>query len=303
MQEGRLQADLRVCTLPDGLDPDEIVLKDPDLWAEIVKTAKPIITHVMDTLMEGKDLEDPKVIRDIADQMLPLIDDVANQVERDAYRQLLARRLKMDERTFMQSKPVRKSTRASRKKYNPQPELVDPPQVFVEVPTIIEPTRKMEQHCLALLLRKPEATYSIDRALQKANLQRISYYDFEVTEFQTISRILFESLEQDRIDAEDFFGEQMPDALRSIVDELVAPMNLGEPNEDKMMMDMYRTLLNIRETRARINNEKLTELQKEMDEQGEESFESVQDMQVQNSILLGRIERALQQLRRTIKLD
>ena len=118
MQEGRLQADLRVCTLPDGLDPDEIVLKDPELWAEIVKTAKPIITHVMDTLMEDKDLEDPKVIRDIADQMLPLIDDVANQVERDAYRQLLARKLKMDERTFMQSKPVRQSPARRQKETN-----------------------------------------------------------------------------------------------------------------------------------------------------------------------------------------
>jgi DNA primase len=303
MQEGRLQADLRVCTLPDGLDPDEIVLKDPELWAEIVKTAKPIITHVMDTLMEGKDLEDPKIIRDIADQMLPLIDDVANQVERDAYRQLLARKLKMDERTFMQSKPVRQNSRVGKKKFNTQPELVDPPQQFVDVTSVIEPTRKMEQHCLSLLLRKPDATYSIDRALQKANLQRISYYDFEVTEFQTISRILFESLEQDRMDAEDYFKDQMPEALQFLVQELKAPMSLGEPNEDKMMMDMYRTLLNIRETRAKLNNEKLTELQKEMDEQGEESFESVQDMQVQNSILLGRIERAMQQLRRTIKLD
>ena len=105
------------------------------------------------------------------------------------------------------------------------------------------------------------------------------------------------------MDAEDYFDNQMPEALHFLVQELKAPMSLGEPNEDKMMMDMYRTLLNIRETRAKLNNEKLTELQKEMEEQGEESFESVQDMHIQNSLLLGRIERAMQQLRRTIKLD
>jgi DNA primase len=300
MQEGRLQADLRVCTLPDGMDPDEIVLKDPELWREIVKQAKPIITHVMDTLMDGKNLEDPKVISDIASQMLPLIDDVANQVERDAYRQLLARKLKIDERTFIPAKPARQSS-GGRKKSIMQQAL---PETFPQrFEVLIEPTRKMEQHCLALLLRKPEATYSIDRALQKVNLQRMSYYDFEITEFQTISRILFESLEQDQMDADEYFQKQIPDALQPVVEELLAPMSLGEPNDDKMMLDMYRTLLNIRETRAKNNNEKITELQKEMEEQGEESFESVQDMHIQNSLLLGRIERALQQLRRTIKLD
>ncbi|MBI9048711.1 MAG: DNA primase [Anaerolineaceae bacterium] len=302
MQEGRLQADLRVCTLPDGMDPDEIVIKDPALWADVVKEAKPIITHVMDTLMEGQNLEDPKAIRDIADQMLPLIDDVANQVERDAYRQLLARRLKIDERTFMQSRPIRKSSRGTRRKSTIDQQTINEiGQTVIEV--ITQPTFKMERHCLSLLLRKPESTYSIDRALQKANLQRISYYDFEVTEFQTISRVLFESLAQDQMDAEDYFYQHLPEPLRANVDELLQPMSLGEPLEDKMILDMYRTLLNIREIRAKLNNEKLAEMQKEMEEQGEESFESIQEMHVKNSLLLGRIERATQQLRRTIKLD
>jgi DNA primase len=36
-QQARLDADLRVTTLPDGLDPDEIVLRDPAEWAKIVE--------------------------------------------------------------------------------------------------------------------------------------------------------------------------------------------------------------------------------------------------------------------------
>jgi DNA primase len=302
MQEGRLQADLRVCTLPDGMDPDEIILKDPALWQEIVRQAKPIITHVMDTLMEGQNVEDPKVIRDIADQMLPLIDDVANQVERDAYRQLLARRLKMDERTFMQSASPNTSRRSSRRK----PAIVQQEDGYApnrEMDLMIQPTQRMEQHCLALLLRRPESTYSMDRALQKAELQRVSYYDFEVTEYQTISRILFESLAQDQMDADDYFNKNVPEALAPVVEELLKPMPLGEPNEDRMIMDLYRTVLNLRDIRAKQNNEKLTELQKEMEEQGEESFDSIQEMHVKNSLLLGRIERATQLLRRSIKLD
>ena len=302
MQEGRLQADLRVCTLPDGMDPDEVILKDPELWCSIVQQAKPIITHVMDTLMDGKNLDDPKTVRDIADQMLPLIDDVANQVERDAYRQQLARRLKMDERTFVQSSSGQHGGKPRRRK----PTIAQPGN---QLPQSIsreseeDHTRGIEKHCLALLLRKPDATYSIDRALQKSELQRISYYDFEIAEYQTISRVLFESLEQDQMDHDDYFDRHLPEALRETVEELLKPMELGEPTEEKMVMDLCRSVLNLRDIRAKLNNQKLTELQKEMEEQGEESFESIQEMHMQNSLMLGRIERAAQILRRSIKLD
>ena len=71
--EGRLQADLRVSALPDELDPDEIVLRDPSEWQAILENAKPIIYHVLDTLTEGQDLSDPKVKSEIAARILPLI--------------------------------------------------------------------------------------------------------------------------------------------------------------------------------------------------------------------------------------
>ncbi len=47
----------------------------------------------METLAAGRNLEDPKVKSEIAAQVLPLIEDVPNPVERDAYRQRLARLL------------------------------------------------------------------------------------------------------------------------------------------------------------------------------------------------------------------
>src|SRR5512133_1264907 len=85
--EARLEADLRVTTLPEGLDPDEIVLRDPQEWARIVESARPIVVHVMETLATGRDLEDPKIKSEIAAQVLPLIEDVPNALERDTYRQ------------------------------------------------------------------------------------------------------------------------------------------------------------------------------------------------------------------------
>ena len=95
--ENRLQADIRVTTLPDGMDPDEVVNRDPEEWRQIIARASPLVTHVMESLASSRDINDPKVKNDIAAQMIPLIEDVPNTVERDTYRQQLARLLRVDE--------------------------------------------------------------------------------------------------------------------------------------------------------------------------------------------------------------
>ncbi len=65
------------------------------------KNAKPIVMHVMDTLAASRDVEDPKVKSEMAAQVLPLINDVPSAIERDTYRQRLARLLRVDERALM----------------------------------------------------------------------------------------------------------------------------------------------------------------------------------------------------------
>ena len=58
--EARLQADLRVASMPDGLDPDEVVARDKDEWKRLIENAKPIVTHVMDSLAVGQNLNDSR---------------------------------------------------------------------------------------------------------------------------------------------------------------------------------------------------------------------------------------------------
>src|SRR5215212_140749 len=96
-EEARLQADLRVASIPDELDPDEIVARDKAEWARLIENAKPIVTYVMETLAAGQNIIDPKVKNQIAAQVLPLIEDLPNALERDTYRQQLARMLRVDE--------------------------------------------------------------------------------------------------------------------------------------------------------------------------------------------------------------
>ncbi|MGB7539145.1 MAG: DNA primase, partial [Anaerolineales bacterium] len=112
--ESRLQADVRVASLPEGKDPDEVVLESPDAWRRIIADAPPVVLHVLHTLTKDQNLNDPKVKAMIAARMLPLIEDVGNKVERDAYRQQVARTLRVDERALAGSAPARPKGRAAR---------------------------------------------------------------------------------------------------------------------------------------------------------------------------------------------
>jgi DNA primase len=89
-EEARLQADLRVASIPDELDPDEIVARNKEEWAHLIDKAQPIVTYVMETLAAGQNIIDPKVKNQIAAQILPLIEDLPNALERDTYRQQLS---------------------------------------------------------------------------------------------------------------------------------------------------------------------------------------------------------------------
>ncbi len=109
--EGRLQADIRIVTLPEGTDPDKIIRTDPELWPQLIEQAKPVVEYVIDVAVENLDMGDAKAKAAVAEQVLPLIDDVNNPVEREHYRQLLARQLQVDERILLKialpSKPRR----------------------------------------------------------------------------------------------------------------------------------------------------------------------------------------------------
>ncbi len=118
--EGRLQADIRIVTLPEGTDPDKIIRMDRERWPELIEQAKPVVEYVIDVAVESLDMGDAKAKAAVAEQVLPLIDDVKNPVEREHYRQLLARRLQVDERVLlkvtMPAKPWRSRTAQGRGK-------------------------------------------------------------------------------------------------------------------------------------------------------------------------------------------
>lgn len=280
--EARLEADLRVTTLPEGLDPDEIVLRDPQEWARIVEAARPIVEHVMETLAAGQNLDDPKVKSEIAAQVLPLIEDVPNPIERDAYRQRLARLLRVDERALLSAnRPAPRVRRRPEGTRSASPETVQP----LIAQAASRPEVNLETHCLRLLMRQPESLYTLDRVLQKAGLIRFSIQDFEQVDHQMLAGIIVQSLEQDDLDANQYIQEKLPEALQDLARDLLAPFTQGEPTPERMIEDLIQTVMRLRQIRTRARVDQLIFMQQDFQQQ-EAATLSLEDYQGIHQVVL-----------------
>lgn len=240
--EARLQADIRVATLPPGLDPDEVVQKDPQQWQQLIATAQPIVVHVMETLAAQRDLNDPKQKNEIASRVLPLIREIPNPLERDTYLQHLARLLRVDERALMSSLAATRKTTRRPKKSEPAATQAAP-----SLATHAQSLLSLEQHILGLLLRFPDLLYRLDRALQEEGLERLSPADFSSAEHQTLLRLLQESLEQDLLEPLQYVLQQLSLPLLEITDTILEKTKGLESNLSRLSDDLLRAVLQRRQ--------------------------------------------------------
>ncbi|MGC8856465.1 MAG: DNA primase [Anaerolineae bacterium] len=285
--EARLQADLRVATLPDGLDPDELVAREPSEWARLIENAKPIVTHVMETLATGRNLEDPKVKAEIVAQVLPLIEDLPNPIERDSYRQALARFLRVDERVLIGT-PAQgpRGRRAPRRREEGEKQRVAPPPIG----PIVRPVQKIEAYCLSILYRQPDLLYRLDRMLQEAGLSPLSVEDFEYTDHQILLRLIRQALEQDQLEPHEFVRREMLPSLQGLAADL---MSQQEPMADKLLEELFRSVVQIRRFVVEENLNQLRFIMEDAQQAGDLRVKKYQEMALQFSRLRSHLDRAL----------
>lgn len=269
--EARLQADIRVATLPAGLDPDEVVQTDPQQWEQLIANAQPIVVHVMETLAAQRDVNDPKQKNEIASHVLPLIKELPNPVERDAYLQRLARLLRVDERALLSSlsatrKPARQPTK---RQVSPQPApaAVAPP---------VQSSLSLEQHILSLLLRFPDLLYRVNRALQEEGLERLSPSDFSSAEYQTLLRLLQEALEQDLLPPLQYVLQHLSLPLLEVSEAVLEKTAGLEANPQRLLEDVLRAVL---QRRQRNLNQQIDYLRFALQEVPENDLPAAQSFQ------------------------
>ena len=295
-QEARLNADIRVVSLPEGLDPDDVVNKNPEDWQKILSNARPVVTHVMETLAAGQNIDDPKVKTQIADQVLPLIEDLSNPIERDTYRQQLARLLRVDERALVGQPPraPKRSKRPVRKK--PEPRVVADPGDETQTKSGAPgfgTGRTLEIFCLGALMRNPGLTYKIDRALQRNNLNRITGRDFQSSDHQAFMRLIIQAVDQDYDQPLQVVLASLPLSMMDLADDILRQTENLESNERRLLEDLLRAILDMRRRNINQNINHLRFLMQEAQEGGDLIVKDYQQSMGQHTTTLARLDQAL----------
>jgi DNA primase len=159
--ERRLDAEIRIMTLPRGQDPDELLRSDPAAWDRLLAEARPVADHYIAVVTSSLDLRSPRGKRDAVTQLAPLIRAIGDPVERAHYMQKLA--------TLTQSPMIIIEQAVARARNAPTPARPagpEPPPAITDqapqsgVPAGLrnpQPTFTAEEHLLCLLVRYPQA--------------------------------------------------------------------------------------------------------------------------------------------------
>ncbi len=150
--------DVRVVGLPEGRDPDEVLRDEPDRWREEVRTARPIVDHLIDVHARAQDLRTPGGQARFVDAVLPIIRNLPNPVLRDAYLGQVHRISGVEERTLLEAMHRRAGRepdgRDGRDRFTAQAVTGAPDAL--PVTEILRGVSRTEQELLRLVLLVPE---------------------------------------------------------------------------------------------------------------------------------------------------
>ncbi len=237
--EERLDADIRIATLPEGMDPDEVIREDPARWEALIAQAKPVMDYYFDVLTSDLDLTTAKGKAEAVRRLGPLIAEMGDRVQRTHYLQQLARMVQVDERQLWQQirrGPGRKPARRR----------------AASAPTEREQTPlTLEEHCLALLLCHPELLPVADETLRAAADPPFEAGDLTRTQ----DRVIFEAwrawLDGGGVpQARGAFYDVLEESLQKRVDRLVAAQEAQPPATESQLRDDLADAV----TRLRLQN-------------------------------------------------
>lgn len=252
-QSTQLDMDIRVMTLPEGQDPDDLIRDEPDKWQGLVEGAQPIIDYVIDS---GTARVTPTMVQAdreaIARDILPIL--LESEPHRHYSVQKLALKLRINERDLMMlaqqqqalNRPLPASVKQQEKlarrvtapfqpaSDNQQPNT--PLQTVAQAAATIAPTAArtgidLEGYCLAALIQNPDWWPLINRRLahvapmsaaRDALLSSFSPEDFEATDYRAILTAFKLAIEQFDLEPLDFLYKNVPTELHAEIDRLLA---------------------------------------------------------------------------------
>ena len=144
-----------VAALPAGVDPDDLVRRDPAEWEALIAGSKPIIDHLIDAVRATLDVTNPRDRATLVAEVLPAIREIGNPAVRAGYLQRLGRYagLKEYELQAQLGMPARSRQPSRLRREEPRRETTAPAEAPFAAPAV---RSLREEFALALLARHPE---------------------------------------------------------------------------------------------------------------------------------------------------
>lgn len=168
---GSARVRFQVVAVPDGKDPDELILEDPDAWRRLIDGALPIVDfyvkQVSSSLSDSLEFK-----RDAAARIVPILAELGDPLERDHYVAELARMLEVSEQTVAGLVAQQRQSSgswahpATTSRPEMAPEGDDAPQAARPVPKRLDALSTVERRALSLLIRYPHVVPSAGERLR-----------------------------------------------------------------------------------------------------------------------------------------
>jgi DNA primase len=142
-------AEVKILILPQGKDPDEVIMENVALWQKLIMDAKPMVDFIFESAAAKMDLTSAKDKSTAVEKLLPLLLEMKDPLRQAHYLERLSRLLKIDERVV--SDALRKFKAVERKRG-----ATAGMKVFTPATPTITSSEPLEQYSLALLLQYPE---------------------------------------------------------------------------------------------------------------------------------------------------
>ena len=289
--EHRLSANLRITTLPEGRDPDDIIRQNTEAWQELISTATPLVDYYFGIVAKQYDLDSARGKGEAVAELTPLIAELGDEEEQQHYIQRLSRLVRIDERTIEQrvkasARELRnppQEGRHRRRFTRPQsgqiPAGAEPqagsehvPQEEAAIPgwaesspdngetpsspqadlAAIVPETKLEVFLLALLIDEPDLLIWLAEMSQELEIAPLGGRDFQQIEYREIFGALRRFIASDELWDIKAFQETLNPSYHPVLSQLTTQiLTMPEREPGDVRNELLKLLIRLRDARLR----------------------------------------------------
>lgn len=258
----RLDASLRIIAMPAGMDPDDVVRREPALWNKLVADALPLVDFYFAVTSRRVDLGSAQGKAEAVAELAPLIAEIDEEIERDHYIHQLSRMVQVEE--FIIVDRIRAAGR--------DPGLSEEELASRKPGVIVRPAIDVEDHLLAMLLREPDSLVWLAQRAEELKIDPPMASDLEHAENQEIFGALNRYITSDESWDMESFQEGLALPLHAKLGCLVAYGSGLPPRTDPELREgMIKDIVHLRLQRLKTESIAVKYLVDEAQRSGEMS--------------------------------